>query len=481
MVFSSVTFLFFFLPLFLAAYAAAPSIRVKNLVTLAFSLVFYAWGEPWFVLALLASVAMNFAAGIIIDQAEGSRRRLALAVAVALDLAILGVFKYTTFLVGNINLVLGPLHLGIPPPRIELPLGISFFTFHCISYITDVYRRRFHANRNLVQVALYISLFPQLVAGPIVRYKTVAHQLGARRHTLAQASAGARIFVLGLAQKVLIADLVAPLADAVFDHGAQHGILAAWIGLVAYTIQIYFDFAGYSNMAIGLGICLGFTFPRNFRMPYTSRSITEFWRRWHISLSSWLRDYLYIPLGGNRRGPAQTYRNLVTVFVLCGLWHGASWNFVLWGVWHGVFLVLERMGLGRALARLSRLAATSYTVLVVMLGWVLFRTTGLHNAASMYSALFGGYRSAGMSLDLHLAMQPIALLALAAGVVLSFVRHWPRVFWPGAVASGRTMALAQEQGVLLTLIDTGALILMLLLTATVVAAGTYSPFLYFRF
>ncbi len=479
MVFSSVTFLFFFLPLFIAGYFLVPSIRAKNLLTLAFSLVFYAWGEPWFVLALLGSIAFNFSAAIAIDRVAEGRRRLALIGAVAVNLALLGVFKYAEFAVLNLDRLLVPFALHLPLPKIELPLGISFFTFHCISYVTDVYRRRFRANRDPVEVALYIALFPQLVAGPIVRYSTVARQLGTRRHTLARASAGARIFVLGLAQKVLIADLVAPLADVVFDHTVHPGMVAAWTGLIAYTVQIYFDFAGYSNMAIGLGICLGFTFPRNFRMPYTARSITDFWRRWHMSLSSWLRDYLYIPLGGNRRGVRRTYVNLATVFILCGLWHGAAWNFVLWGAWHGAFLVIERMGLGRAVARLPRPAATAYTLLTVMLGWVLFRAPNLGEAGTMLAGLVGAHGVSGVSLDLHLALQPIALAALGVGCLLSFVRRWPTL--PAWGEPGRTTIRRTARGGVLALADSGLMVLLLLLAIISVAAGTYSPFLYFRF
>ena len=267
---------------------------------------------------------------------------------------LLGIFKYANFITANLTTLLSPLGAPSFQTNIALPLGISFFTFHCLSYIIDVYRRRFRANRNPIDIALYISLFPQLVAGPIVRYKTVARQLDARRFTFGRASVGARIFIIGLAQKVLVADVVSPLVQVTFDQVHHRSLVEAWIGLISYTVQIYFDFAGYSNMAIGLGIVLGFTFPRNFRMPYTSLSITEFWRRWHMSLSSWLRDYLYIPLGGNRGSNAQTYRNLVMVFLLCGLWHGANWTFVLWGVWHGAFLVIERLGLKSVLARLPK-------------------------------------------------------------------------------------------------------------------------------
>src|ERR1700760_1171533 len=389
MVFSSITFLFYFLPIFLAAYFLTPTIQGKNVITLLFSLVFYAWGEPRFVIVLLISIAFNFCAGLLIDSREGPTRRLALAVAVAGNLLLLGVFKYANFITANLTSVLHPLGARSFATDIALPLGISFFTFHCLSYIIDVYRRRFRANRNPIDIALYISLFPQLVAGPIVRYKTVACQLDARRFTLGRASVGARIFIIGLAQKVLVADVVAPLVQVAFDQVHGRSLVEAWIGLIAYTVQIYFDFAGYSNMAIGLGIVLGFTFPRNFRMPYTSLSITEFWRRWHMSLSSWLRDYLYIPLGGNRGSNAQTYRNLVMVFLLCGLWHGANWTFVLWGAWHGAFLVIERLGLKSVLARLSAPAAWAYALLAVMGGWVLFRSANLTEAISYYASLVG--------------------------------------------------------------------------------------------
>src|SRR5271166_2844340 len=269
MVFSSVTFLFYFLPIFIACYFLTPTVAGKNVVTLVFSLVFYAWGDPRFLSILLFSIVFNYAAAIVIDNRNESGRRWALGLAIAGNLLVLGVFKYANFITANLASLFGLLGYDLGRTSIELPLGISFFTFHCLSYIIDVYRRRFLANRNPVDVALYISLFPQLVAGPIVRYKTVARQLDARRATLGRASVGARIFIVGLAQKVLVADLVAPLARVAFDQSPHRELAEAWIGLIAYTVQIYFDFAGYSNMAIGLGIALGFTFPRNFRMPYT--------------------------------------------------------------------------------------------------------------------------------------------------------------------------------------------------------------------
>ena len=330
-------------------------------------------------------------------------------------------------MVGNLNWILGPFHIQVAPVTVALPLGISFFTFHCLSYIIDVYRHRFAANRRPIEIALYISMFPQLVAGPIVRYRTVSRQLRARRHNLAHATVGARIFIIGLAQKVLIADQVSLLVETVFDRTPLPSMAEAWSGLLAYTIQIYFDFAGYSNMAVGLGLILGFTLPRNFRQPYTARSITEFWRRWHISLSQWLRDYLYIPLGGSRGGELSTYRNLITVFLLCGLWHGANWNFVLWGAWHGSFLVLERVGLGRKLARVPAVASWAYTTLVVMGGWVLFRAQDLSIASQFYAGLVGWHGGGSMSFAVHVALQPAAVLSLSAGCVFAVLPRWMKL------------------------------------------------------
>jgi alginate O-acetyltransferase complex protein AlgI len=467
MVFSSITFLFYFLPIFLAAYFLTPTIQGKNIVTLLFSLVFYAWGEPRFVTILMLSIAFNFCAGLLIDAQEGSSRRWALAVAIAGNLLLLGIFKYANFITANLTNLLQPLGAPSFATSIALPLGISFFTFHCLSYIIDVYRRRFRANRNPIDIALYISLFPQLVAGPIVRYKTVARQLDARRFTLGRASVGARIFIIGLAQKVLVADVVAPLVQVAFDTDPHRSMAEAWIGLISYTVQIYFDFAGYSNMAIGLGIVLGFTFPRNFRMPYTSLSITEFWRRWHMSLSSWLRDYLYIPLGGNRGGNAQTYRNLIMVFLLCGLWHGANWTFVLWGAWHGGFLVIERLGLGSALARIPTPARWAYALLAVMGGWVLFRSADLSGAIGYFASLFGRDGMGEISFDMHDALNDRVIMTLIIGCVLAIAPRWPaRWSAPFFVRAPADIAL------------TFALLIFSMIT---VAAGAYSPFLYFRF
>jgi alginate O-acetyltransferase complex protein AlgI len=467
MVFSSVSFLFFFLPLFMASYFLTPGIRGKNLITLGFSLLFYAWGEPWFVLLLLGSIALNTFAAQKMDRLEGVERRNCLIIVLSLNLALLGIFKYLGFILGNVAELIRPIGLTIPVPRIPLPLGISFFTFHCLSYLIDIYRRQFPANRNFLEVALYIALFPQLVAGPIVRYKTVAKQLHQRRHTLGRASAGARIFVIGLAQKVLIADVVSPVVEAVFDQTPAPTLADSWLGLLSYTIQIYFDFAGYSNMAIGLALCLGIGLPRNFRMPYGSQSITEFWHRWHISLSSWLRDYLYIPLGGSRGGVLSTYRNLATVFLLCGLWHGASWNFVLWGVWHGSFLIFERLGFTGVLSRVSPVVRSIYVLFAVMGGWVLFRARDLSSAGDMYAGLVGLNDAHALSFKIHLVLQPAFFVALVAGCALSTL--------------ALPMKLPNILRPILPITDAAWSFGLMVLVVVSAAVGTYSPFLYFRF
>ncbi|HEY1943467.1 MAG TPA: MBOAT family O-acyltransferase [Roseiarcus sp.] len=467
MVFSSITFLFFFLPTFIAVYFLTPTIWGKNLVTLLFSLVFYAWGEPRFVVILLTSIVFNMFAAVIIDKQSGCARKYALALAVSVNLMLLIYFKYANFITANIDAMLRPVGLGVAPTNIQLPLGISFFTFHCLSYIIDVYRRRFRANRDPVEVALYIALFPQLVAGPIVRYKTVARQLRTRAHTLSHASAGARIFIIGLAQKVLIADVVAPLAEAVFDYIPHRSMVEAWTGLLAYTIQIYFDFAGYSNMAIGLGLVLGFTFPRNFRLPYAALSISDFWRRWHMSLSSWLRDYLYIPLGGSRGGALQTYRNLLTVFLLCGIWHGANWTFLIWGAWHGAFLIMERLGLDALLARVAAPVRWVYVMLAVMGGWVLFRSSGLIDALQFYASLIGRDGVSNVSFDLQEKLNAQVIATLVAGCALAVAPRWVRV---------PSLALKFKAA-----FDAVSTFVLLILSMTSVAASTYSPFIYFRF
>jgi D-alanyl-lipoteichoic acid acyltransferase DltB (MBOAT superfamily) len=495
--FSSITFLFFFLPASIILYFLTPTLLLKNLVLLALSLAFYAWGEPAFVLVMIGVILVNYVAAWIMDPLSGRMRQVALVIAIAIDLGVLGLFKYSDFAVLNLAKATQPLGLKLSAPGLPLPLGISFFTFHCLSYLIDVYRRRFPANRRLWEVGLYIALFPQLVAGPIVRYKVIAAQIRKRRHSLGRASAGMRMFVIGLAQKVLIADMISALPGAVFDHTTRPALLDAWTGALAYTLQIYFDFAGYSNMAIGLGLVFGFSLPRNFNLPYQSRSITEFWRRWHITLSSWFRDYLYIPLGGNRGSRLKTYRNLIIVFLLCGLWHGASWTFVLWGAWHGGFLVIERAGLSKRLEGLPAPVSWVYAALAVIFGWVLFRSADLAGALDVWRGMLGLNGAGGMGPALAAALQPAEVAILGLGAVLALdplgrrSRHRARTTEVDDAKGLETLAPktlasldgpeARSTGLLRPLADWGATAAMLGLSILQVSGGAFSPFLYFRF
>ncbi len=485
MVFSSPIFLFLFLPLVLAAHALTPR-GGRNGLLLAASLFFYVWGEKGYVAVLLASIAVNYACGLILGRLDGPRwRLLGIALAVAVNLGMLAVFKYANFLVENLNLLLG--RAGLPLwtiPPIHLPLGISFFTFHALSYVIDVYRREVKALVNPVDFALYIAFFPQSIAGPIVRYHDLAAQLARRVVTAEGWTAGTTQFIYGLAKKMLIANTLAVPADAIF--GLPPAALTAglaWLGAVCYTLQIYFDFSGYSDMAIGLARLFGFEFKANFDYPYASRSVTEFWRRWHVSLSSWFRDYLYIPLGGNRGRPARTYLNLTVVFFLCGLWHGASWAFVGWGLYHGGFLVLERRGLGRALERLPSLLRRAYLLLAVTVGWVFFRAETFGGATALLRAMAGFGAASAVEYTPAVYLQNDVRLALVAGCVFSApVLPWLRrrhATLRQVLAGRRRLAGGLE--VCLALGSVATLTLLLVGSAMLLAANTYNPFIYFRF
>ena len=477
MVFASPIFLFLFLPLTLAAYALAPR-RAKNAVLLVASLAFYVWGEGPYVVLVVASVLANWGFGLAIGgAADPSARRRWLAVAVTTNLGTLAVFKYANFAFANVN-ALAPV-LGIAPVAvgaIPLPLGISFFTFHAISYVVDVYKKNAAAEHRLPDFALYILLFPQLIAGPIIRWRDIAAQLGVHPGRIADVGYGVRRFVLGLGKKVLIANTLGHVADQIFALPAgELTTPLAWLGLVCYTLQIYFDFSGYSDMAIGLMRMFGFRILENFNYPYVAQSIREFWRRWHISLSNWFRDYLYIPLGGNQRGAARAYANLVIVFLLCGLWHGASWPFVIWGTWHGLFLVAERAGLDRMLARIGPLRH-AYALAAVMGGWVLFRCETLAQALAWYAALAG--QAAGDAARHPVAeyLDPLGATAIVAGVLGAAPLARRLGDWRDAVAANGGIA-----AVAVLSADTLWLALVAVAACAWLAAGTYNPFIYFRF
>jgi len=495
MLFSSTLFLFCFLPLVLACNFLLP-VRWRNAWLLAASLVFYGWGEPFVVAVMLASVAANWAFGLWVARAPAAR--LPLLATLVFNLGLLVAFKYADWLVGVTTRVLqtlGLLHTALPElatlvpadwtlhavlftpeGHVRLPIGISFFTFQAMSYVIDVRRGAVAVQRRLVDLALYVALFPQLIAGPIVRYRDVAAAIVQRTVAADDLAAGVHRFVIGLAKKMLVANTVAVAADAIFAiPGAALTPACAWFGLLCYTVQIYFDFSGYSDMAIGLGRVLGFRFLENFDYPYTARSVTEFWRRWHISLSTWFRDYLYIPLGGNRLGTARTLVNLLVVFALCGLWHGAHFTFLAWGLYHGAFLVLERAGLGARIERLWRPLRHGYALLAVTFGWVLFRANGLTHAVDYLRALAFAANGDAARWHLDLFASPLVLTALAAAVIGAT---------PVAAAGCARLAATRESvPVAVAARTAGLLVLALLFVASCVlmAAGTYNPFLYYRF
>ncbi|MBO6702745.1 MAG: MBOAT family protein [Pseudomonadales bacterium] len=473
MIFSSATFLFAFLPVVLVGVLVSPKI-VRNLFILFMSLFFYAWGELYFVALMLGSIFMNFLIGGAIGRpGTGTQSaRFWLIIGIVANLLLLGYFKYANFLVENWNLLTTQLGLSsFDHKKVHLPLGISFFTFQAMSYLIDVYRGDAEHDKNPINIALYIALFPQLIAGPIIRYHDVYQQLRNRSLSVDLAYSGLTRFICGLAKKLLIANPLGEVADQIFAiNGNDLSTPVAWLGILCYTLQIYFDFSGYSDMAIGLGRMLGFRFLENFNYPYIASSVQAFWRRWHISLSNWFRDYLYIPLGGNRAGLFRTYCNLVIVFFLCGLWHGASWNFVIWGLLHGAFLVIERLGFGGLLDRLPKVAGHVYTLLAVMIAWVFFRAETLAEALSYLRAML--IPGSGNS-DLYYVAQylnPHTSLVLIVGLVLAT---------PIARVAVKAVGERSEFG--LELVRASTLAVLFLLSVMTLAADAYNPFIYFRF
>ncbi len=475
MVFSSAIFLFVFLPLVLTGYYLIPR-SLRNAYLLAASLVFYAWGEGFLVLLMLTSVALNYVGGRIIDGCRVRRsRRIALGITLAANLLLLGWFKYANFIADNINVVLEAVGLptwGLDP--VHLPIGISFFTFQAMSYVVDIYRGDARVQTNPVNSALYIALFPQLIAGPIVRYHHIDEQLRERSHSLDLFASGVVLFVIGLGKKMLIANPMGEVSDRIFAIPADELTASvSWIGAIAYTLQIYFDFSGYSDMAIGLGRMFGFRFLINFNYPYISRSMREFWRRWHISLSRWFRDYLYIPLGGNRVSSRRVYMNLLVVFFLCGLWHGASWNFVIWGLIHGAFLAGERTVLGSWASQWWRPVQHAYVLLVVIVAWVFFRAETLDHALEYLAAMFGFGDGGGLLHHAAMYVDPLTALIAACGI-LGSAPVWPALRRYLAGLQPRAFGLVDASMIV-------ALMLLIFAASLHLAAGTHNPFIYFRF
>lgn len=485
MVFSSISFLFYFLPLVLLVYyfpGVGPTMR--NLILLVASIIFYAQGEGAYTVVMCISILANFAFGILVYNAhDRGKAHLQMGLAIAFNILLLVIFKYTNFIVDNLNstiiahLHLKPLDIG----KIHLPIGVSFFTFHCISYLMDIYRRQTPPNRSLPSMALYVVLFPQLVAGPIIRYKDIAGQLARRVVSTRRFSDGLNRFLIGLGKKVLVANVLSQPADRIFSIPLNEMTSSlAWLGAVCYTFQIYFDFSGYSDMALGLGQMFGFKFMENFNYPYISSSIREFWRRWHISLSTWFRDYLYIPLGGNRCSPARVTFNLVLVFFLCGLWHGASWTFIVWGLYHGTFLGMERGLFGRTVGKLWRPLAHVYALVVVIGGWVFFRAASLDQAMIFLKSMAGFAPGSGGQWHPETFLTTKVCLVLAVATcasmpILPWLREWRE----------RTLAAHRGEFLLGTglnvLVDYVVTPTILMFSCMALASGVNNPFIYYQF
>ncbi len=463
MVFSSITFLYFYLPAILLIYYLSPK-KFKNIILLVSGLFFYAWGEPIYVLVMLFSSFVDYLAGLVIDKfdSDQKKRTSALLISLIINLGLLGVFKYSSFLAGIIGIELKPL---------PLPIGISFYTFQSMSYTIDMYMRKIKVQKSFLNFATYVSLFPQIVAGPIVRYEDVQNEIDSRKVNIYKLGEGVGIFVTGLAKKVLLANNIGLLWTEIKGMNySEISVVTAWVGILAFTFQIYYDFSGYSDMAIGLGKMLGFNFPQNFDHPYISKSVSEFWRRWHMTLGSWFKSYVYIPLGGNRNGSMKTLRNTLIVWGLTGLWHGASWNFIIWGIYFGVLIILEKVFLGKILSKLPSVITIIYTFFIVIIGWVLFDTANLTAAFEFYGAMFG---KNGIVIDNTAFYQLKSNIIIFVLCIIGSGEFMKKLYTKMQKSAGDSKIIESAMPII-------QLALMLICTAFLVDAS-YNPFLYFRF
>lgn len=476
MVFSNLVFLFIFLPVVLALYFIAPKF-LKNVILLIASLFFYAWGEPQYLFLMLFSIFLNYIFGLLVAANEQHirKKKFYLVLSIIGNLLILGYYKYANFFVDNINSIFST---SIEMEQLPLPIGISFFTFQAMSYVIDVYRNDARVQKNIFDLALYIALFPQLVAGPIVRYNTVADQIKSRIHSMELFSDGVRQFILGLAKKVIIANPLGEIADTIFATSATDmSVTTAWIGILAYSLQIYFDFSGYSDMAIGLGKMLGFEFLINFNYPYISRSISEFWRRWHISLSTWFKDYIYIPLGGNRGGPWKTYRNILIVWTVTGFWHGASWTFMAWGFYYGVLISIERMGFSKVVDRLPLVVQHMYVIILVMIGWVFFRADNFTYSFDFIQTMFGFNHVAFIDNTAIWYLHDKAYLFILAIIISIPVYPWIL----SKIESVQTKSTSKLFVFARNTVEPLYYFALLVIVTVYLVNSTYNPFIYFRF
>ena len=471
MTFSSLLFLFSFLPTVLILYYILKD-KFKNYILLLASLFFYAWGEPVYIYLMILSILINYVFGIKVSSEDRNKKRFWFVLSVVTNIGILIIFKYTNFFVDSMNLLIGT---NIYIPKIALPLGISFFTFQTMSYVIDVYKNEGKVQKNILNLALYISLFPQLVAGPIVRYQTVDNQISKRNHSIEKFAEGVNRFVIGLGKKVIFSNQLGIVADGIFSTQiAGISVLEGWLGIICYTLQIYFDFSGYSDMAIGLGKMFGFDFLENFNYPYVSQSVSEFWRRWHISLGSWFRDYVYIPLGGNRVNILKQYRNLFVVWFLTGIWHGANLTFIVWGLYFGAFIALEKALLQRLLNRVPRFFRHVYLILIVIIGWIFFRSENLNQAIDFIKVLFG-IGSNEIINSAFLIYINDSWLIIVLGILLS-TTALKKIL--GFIKSNGDRLL--ENSIVYLLHGTSLTVLMFIIVLFLVNS-TYNPFLYFRF
>lgn len=466
MVFSSTIFLCVYLPLVLLGYYICPK-KGRNLFLLIASLVFYAWGEPKYVFLMIFSILVNYIFGRLMDKHRENKKRLKLmlVLSVVIDIGLLSVFKYTDFIITNVNAIFGS---SFDLLNIALPIGISFYTFQAMSYTIDVYRNDVRVQKNLIDFGMYITMFPQLIAGPIVRYADVQDQLADRSVTTADFSEGIMRFVVGLGKKVLLANQMGAVWSEIYALGGDVSALMAWTGAIAYTFQIYFDFSGYSDMAIGLGRMFGFKFPENFRYPYQSVSITDFWRRWHITLSTWFKEYLYIPLGGNRRGLARQALNLLIVWSLTGFWHGAGWNFVMWGLYYFVILFIEKLFLLKALDKLPKFFRHVYALVLIIIGWVIFASDDVSVLLPYLGSMFGANGAIG-GMDVYTLLTKAVLLIICC---IASTELPKKLFLSAAGAMNEKAAFTLKSVLMIALL---ALSMILLI------GDSYNPFLYFRF
>ena len=460
MVFSSLTFLLIFLPLLLLIYFITPNIKYKNYVLLIFSLIFYAWGEPVYVFLFLIYILLTYILGLNINNVKDKNKKKFLTFSIVLLLLYIIFFKYFDFLLINVNNIF---NIKIPVLNITMPIGISFYTFQAISYVIDVYNKKVEPQKNLLKLALYISLFPQLIAGPIVRYSTVEEEISNRIHSLDNFVSGMKRFIIGLSKKVILANSLALIADTIFDNNIS-GTLIIYIGAIAYMYQIYYDFSGYSDMAIGLGKIFGFTFLENFNYPYVSLSITEFWQRWHISLSSWFKDYVYIPLGGSRVKVIKHIRNMLIVWALTGLWHGASWNFIIWGLYYFALLVLEKYVFKNIITKVPKIIRYIVTMYLVLVGWVIFRIVDMNSLVTVIRSMFIYVPASLSEFILENANLTIYIILIIPAIIFSF-----------------PIFRNKKRNIILSTIINAFYIVLFVFNIAILVSGTYNPFIYFRF